>query len=454
VSGPGVDDYVGWFDAARAGAAPSHPPPPPWMGWLVAALVVQRERQRWHRDVVSSRLDHGGDDHGPVPGMPGWTFEQHGMGYCLLGPDGELVDVDLRDREAAIIDPWFFANRVKSIAHARLAEGRLWRWRPKTDLVVDGLDALAAARVIYRQPDSHLFTLAAPLAVRAAEVARDLAADDAEVRWRRALGDRDDVLQRGEHRVWLVGLVRSSRKGPILEVALDAVEPEVGYELLRAQLGGPLDHAAGRAIELMRARPAMPACPDVVSVVQRVAPSDDPPYPGYQAVAYLLERGMEPALAREKFDELAAVKVAKGFRGNPFESSFAILALRFLPDRAMPLVRRALRSTTPICVQEIAALLAVLDQPWCHRELAAALAEERTPTHPYLVAALRRSSGDLARRRAAAYDVPPARDPEATGFTYDEVAYANADSFMDRAVAGAASVASELRGKYADDWTG
>src|SRR5204863_8361648 len=79
VTGPGVDDYLALFDAARLAAAPSEPPPPPWLSWLVVGVVVQRDRQRWHRDIVSTRLDHAADDKGDVPGMPGWTFEQHGM---------------------------------------------------------------------------------------------------------------------------------------------------------------------------------------------------------------------------------------------------------------------------------------------------------------------------------------------------------------------------------------
>jgi len=452
VAGLTIDACIALLDAAREAHDARVASAPPWTGWLVVSLLVQRERQRWHREVVSWRLADAQNHHGDVPGLDGWTFHRHGMGCCLVGADGEILDVDLRDRQAAIVDPWFFANRIESIAHARVAEGRLWRWRPKTDLIVDGLDELADAGVIARRDNSHLFTLAAPLAERASEVTRDLEAPGAAERWRRALGDRDDERQRSAHAAWLVGLIRESRNGAVLDVAFDAVGMDAGYGLLRAQLGGPIDYAAGRAIELLRAHRELPPCPEVAALLRRVAPEDDPPYAGYQAVAYLLERELEPALARARFDELAAVEVSPGSSINPFCSAFAILALRFMPDRALPLVRKALRSKGALCVEEMAAILALLDQRWCHRELCAALAEERAATHPYLVAALRRSSSELARRRAAAANIAPPHEPGAAGFTYEEVTYASAEPLMENAVARARSVAAELQGRLPDDW--
>jgi hypothetical protein len=446
--------YVALIDAAIAGEAVGNAPAP-WDAWLVVALIVQRERQRWHREIVNTRCADTGLDHGDVPGMPGWTFVEHGIGVCLEGPDGEVIDVDFRDAAAAVIDPWFFATRVKSVAASRVAEGRLWRWRPKSDLVVDGLDALVARGVIALQPEGHCFTLAEPLAERAAEVAADLARPDAEVRWRRALGDVDDAAQREAYDDWLVDLVATSRRrGQFLDLAVTAAGPERGMEILRAQLAAEtIDYATGRAIEVLR-RPELPPCADVAALLRRLDAATAPPYPGFQAVAYLVERGLEPELARARFDELAAVKVSPGFAGNPFTAEFAILALHHLPERALPVVRAALRSSTPICVQEMASLLAAIDRPWCQRELLAALPEAHARNRATLVAAVRHSANDLARRRAGAHDVPPPRDPEAIGFTYEEVAYANADAFTASAVEKARPVAEVLRARFPDDWDG
>lgn len=64
---------------------------PPHLSWLVVALQLQRERQRWHHAVAPAALDTDSDD-GDLPGHPGWTYRRHGIGLCLRGPDGELLD--------------------------------------------------------------------------------------------------------------------------------------------------------------------------------------------------------------------------------------------------------------------------------------------------------------------------------------------------------------------------
>src|SRR5688572_19894991 len=61
------------------------------------------------------------------------------------------------------------------------------------------------------------------------------------------------------------------------------------------------------------------------------------------------------------------------YHGNPLDDEFAMVVLVHSPNRALPLVRRALRSKTPLAVQKIAALLALSDRPWCHREIESAL---------------------------------------------------------------------------------
>jgi hypothetical protein len=106
-----------------------------------------------------------------------------------------------------------------------------------------------------------------------------------------------------------------------------------------------------------------------------------------------------------------------------------ILALRFFPADAMHLVRRTLRSSTPICVEEIAALLAAIDQPWCVRELAAALKD--SPRQSAIAAALRRSASDVARRRAAELYVSPFDGPSIRGGFWDNMFHAHAGASFD-----------------------
>lgn len=457
-----VDTWLGVLDAALAGRQPKEPPAP-WDAWLVVSLLIQHERQAWLREIVDTRVAHLDDDEGDVPGMPGWRFEQdldrHGICYGMVAPDGETFDIS-RDADAALIDPWRFAVRVKSVADLRLAEGRLWRWRPEFHLILDGLDELTASGVIRLSEDGHCFTLAPSLAARGAEVIADLARADAELRWRGALADHDDAAQNAAHHMWLIDRLRTSEhSGELLDVALDIVEPANHYELLREQLAGPVEYAAGHAIELLRQRRELPVCHEVVGFLRRFDPKVHLPFSGYEAIAYALEHGLEVDYVKARFDELAAAEMSRSV-GPSFRSKLAILALRLLPERALMLVRSALRSSTPACVEEMAALLAALDQRWCQRELVAALAEPeieikiRNRIRPHLVAALRHSASELARRRAQAHDVPPTRDPEAIGYTAEEVAYTNADKFMARAVDRARALADELRDRYPEDWSG
>src|SRR3954470_11046071 len=134
---------------------------PPHLTWLVAALLIQRERQRWHHEVTRGLPF----DSGPLPDHPGWTFRAHGIGVCLDGPDGEVLDVDYRDADGAVIDPWFFANRIESVKERRWCERRLWHWRPSTNAIDDGLDELRDLGAI---AGGHTFRLAPALEARAA----------------------------------------------------------------------------------------------------------------------------------------------------------------------------------------------------------------------------------------------------------------------------------------------
>ena len=189
-------------------------------------------------------------------------------------------------------------------------------------------------------------------------------------------------------------------------------------------------------------------------MLRRADVATDHPFSPYQACAYLLERDAEPALVRERFDAWAGIPRAAGYGGHPLLADFAVLALERLPERALPLVRRALRGSVPIAVLEMAALLAAIDQRWCHRELAAALAEERRESHAYLAAALRSTTSELAQRRGASDPGPPPRAPDAIGFSFDEVLHARADDDLTEELDERRTLAARLRARLPDDWAG
>jgi hypothetical protein len=214
------------------------------------------------------------------------------------------------------------------------------------------------------------------------------------------------------------------------------------------------DWDAGRAIELLRLRPDVPALPDVAALLKRASLEKDHPFAPFQACAYLIERGHERDLALDRFDAWSALEKANGYGGNPMGSDFAIFALQHLPDRALGLVRRTLRSSVPICVMQIASLLAAIDQPWCHRELAAALSEPAPASRSYLSAALRSTTSDIARRRADNAPRPAMRASNAVGYTFEEVLEASVHDDVAGELDRWRELASVLRKRYPADWHG
>ena len=391
----------------------------PWHGWLTLVLMRQRSRQAWHRQVVQSLRDvdaDADDDEGAVPGMPGWRFAFHGMGCCLAGPDGEVIDVDHHDEAAAIIDPWFFAWRIASIRTRDLPERRLWRWLPGASVLVVALADLRAMGVLEYPQGDHMFRLCDALEGRVAALAAVDFADPAVTeRWQRALGDHESpAVIAAQHRWFIDRATNHPRAHAVLGAAAEVLTPDELHGVLAAILDGPIDANAGQAVEVMRTHDHPHGVERVRRLLDRIT-TTDPPYPAYQALAYLLEHDAGDAHVRARFGELAAVEKATGFQGNPFLGEHAILALRHLPDLAMPLVRRALRSTTPIAVSDLASMLAAVDQPWCHRELSVALAER--PGDSYLAEALRRSCSPEARAAATPYTPPNTTRPASASRT-------------------------------------
>lgn len=427
----------------------------PWLTWLVTALLVQRDRQRWHHEIAQRLPEEL--RRGPVPELPGWTLRRHGRGLCLKGPDGELLDVDFNDATGEIIDRWFFANRVESVHSSTswLAERRLWRWRPSLEAIDDGIDELVSlGAVTYVPGHGNQIVLAPDLEARSRSVAEELASGSTWDRWLAALEPGGEVAYAHDHRAWLHQRVRTSpHPGRLLPLAFRDATPAEAIDLCTPVLArGALD--AAQAIELLRSRPDVPVLPEIVTLLDRASLFDDHPHLAFQACAYLLERGVERELALERFDAWASLDQANGYGGNPMASEFALFALQHLPDRALRLVRRALRSSTPLNVMEVASLLAAIDQPWCHRELVAPLTEPEHECRAFLAAALRSSSSDLARRRADDLQPSITLEPDAPGYTIQDMLAASADELVDEERTEWPEIAGTLRDLYPADWSG
>lgn len=373
----------------------------PWLGWLMVCLARQSVRQDWLRQVARTRLQDVVGWNGQVPDLPGWTFEFHGVGLCLTGPGGEVLDCSLEhDR----IDPWFFARRVLWLDPAPPPEEHLRRYFPAADLMVAALRPLREEGYLVGEP---AFELRPDWRAAAPEVAAF------EGPW---------PFREGDFAAFLVDLVRDRAVARrCLAEALPLLDPARRLDVCRQVLPGTVDAATGHAVDALLDFPE--ALQDVLALMRRLSPAKHHPYTACCVARYLLAHGRRSE-AVALVARFAAVEKVEGYYGNPMDDEYAFLLLEGAPEHALPYVRKALRSRIPAAVANMAALLSLLDQPWTRRELLAALEEASlgVTERRYLAAALSRS-GDLdARRRALQLAPgPPDHDPDAAGFTYDEV---------------------------------
>lgn len=413
---------------------------PPWMTWLVTALLVQRERQRWHHEVTRDAYEREvSEGLVELAGLPGWRCERHGIGLALTAPDGEFLDVDFNDETGSAIDVWFFVDRVKSLRSSErwVAERRLWNWRPGGEVIVDGCEALVscgAAR--FTTPYKNLIVLADELEARAAEVAAELSEAEGAARWLAALEPGGEDAHEAAYWAWLNARAGASERAEYyVELLWPGLTGEEAAAMARPFLRR-LDHPAGRMIQLVRGRPDVAIEREVMALLDGAVPTHTHPSPVLQACAYLFERGWASARVCERFVSWAGLAVVPGFGGNPSQGAFAILALRHVPAHALALVRASLRSTTPICVHEVAGVLEAIDQRWCHRELEAARAEAPPEAARYLTAKWQETNRAMAQARANAVATP----------TLPALAPADAGALQ--------ALVSELRATYPDDWDG
>ncbi|MCP3138208.1 DUF6896 domain-containing protein [Pyxidicoccus xibeiensis] len=420
-------------------------------GWLLLCLLRQVRRQQWVLRMVRERITGRGldEDEGPVPGYAGWQYSFHGIGCCFEGP-GELIDMDFHDEEGASIDAYFFARRIQSLAEPALPEARLRTLLPGEALLVDAIDDLRAGGLFGRPEPGMSLRLPPGLeALAEAAEALDLSSDEATARCLAHLRDFEALASRpgGEVFQAKAELMRRSRRDWLLAhsgtpgTAREAFSALRGLatdeELIRTctrVLEGPVSSATGDAVNRLDAMPGAAGSEAVLHLaLHRLSPCQHHPYPMHAAARYLLRRNVERERVLAAMLAFARVDPVKGYRGNPYIGEFALLALEHAHEHARELVRLALRSSVPAARQLVAAVLFVLDRPWCHHELAAALHEsDREPGSLVIAVALSRSPSDLARAFAARWrrehPLPPSEGP---GFTWAEVEEANASGWFD-----------------------
>ena len=227
--------------------------------------------------------------------------------------------------------------------------------------------------------------------------------------------------------------------------ALAALLPQAEFAALCAHTldERPVGTLSACLVEALDKLPGAQGGDAVERLLGRLSPEQHHPYPGWAALSYLLRRGRAREQAQAALSAFGRVKVVSGYVGNPFLAELAQLAIAYAPAQARELVRRALREGGPTTKAKISATLAVLArlgqpwQPWCHEELAAALADT-TERSEGLSLCQALSYTDTGTGTASACELaqswlrahPPAAHV-GPGYTWEEVLEANGDDWFE-----------------------
>jgi hypothetical protein len=382
--------------------------PPPWLTWTLIALVRHRRRQLWIGDIVRARLDgdllciarigslghpEGRPQQGPVPGWPEWEYFFHGIGCCLTHRvTGEEIDVNFFGDHAEGFDFFFFLNYLRSLRAPEPPERRLIELHASREPIRLAFDELQALGLLATDPDCRAPRLTPDVVSRADSLDAFCQAwsQSGQRAWLSALvGDWPDaqahlppdtapalaqlVTERAEavrrarlDQLRLVFDQNEEARLALLALA-DAGAEDLPAYLVRV-LRGAVSGATSSALEIIEQRPDAPTwCPEVYRLLRRLDPSGEAPHP------YLL-MGCARFLVRHGH-QVKQVATVLASVGAYMVGEAALLALEYAPEMALPLFRRALRSSVPVNRSTAAAVLALIDQPWSRAELLAILRE-------------------------------------------------------------------------------
>jgi hypothetical protein len=410
-------------DLPEPGALPS-----PWETWTLIGLVRHRDRQLWVADIIRNRLrgapsdlarmgalghPEGVPQSGPVPGMPEWEYYFHGRGCCLTHKvEGDEIDVDFWDDSAEYFSTFFYTEYLESLRHPEPPEQRLRELHRSTRPVGIVVDDLLAAGAL------------TPLSGRDARPPRvsDRVLDHAGAieAFCRAWGNPANRLWLGALcGDWLaahdaaagrpgIDRLTAARAEKCRQLRRERLLRERGYPAADALHGlaelGAADEPVGRAfrgpptglvsaaLDIIEEQDDPRWCPPVHAMYSRVNPAGPLPEPHIwmRSLKFLLRHGY-------RTDELLAALPRAG--GTEIGEAI-LLALEHAPQHALPLIRKALLSDTPIDRTEAAAILALIGKPWSIRELLGALesSDDQEKTADSRAALL--ESGDEAAQKA------------------------------------------------------
>jgi len=345
--------------------------PDPWLAWLVVCLLRQVGRQRWMLQVLHERLRDSRDgERGRVPGLDGWRYEFHGIGCCLSSEE-ESIDVDFHERADSTVDPYFFANRVRGLRNPGFPERRLRSLLPTDDSIALAIDELRKLGGVGHPESQQIFRLAPELQALERKLPEGRFED-----WCQALGDFEGAqghARAAAARARRLGSLHGLLDGPRSQQAIEVLQLELSDEELvvaaeKVLQAGP-GSGAGAAIQALARRPKARISEAVPRLLRTLRPGEDHPFAAFEACSYLLLRGVETVLARQAVLAFGRTTKAPGYGGNPFVADFAMLAIEFVPEHALELVRGGLASAVPLARTRITAALLLLDKAWTSREL-------------------------------------------------------------------------------------
>ena len=376
-----------------------------WEAWTLLGLVRHRQRQEFVAETMTSRLGadlqalakSGSMGHpdcpgrGVVPGLSDWAYNFHGCGCRLTHRGtGEAIDVDFCDSSSNWFDSFFFSRYLESLKTPTFVEQRLIQLHPSFRTVLLAIDRLRESDLLERYEDRGAFRLAFDHEELSGLLERiEPKWESAETQWQvaSAVGDwflmertspdkrrevhiarRVDAC-RQERSQWLVERFRGGNRSGEAMKALAEIESDQLDAMIEEALNGTDNAAMGAALDTI-SQTADKWRVQLEALLNRNDPTDSVPAPGIHLTCceLLLKNGHSEGMA----DRLLA-------HHSQFVGEAAIVALEHLPDVAIPLFRRALRSTIPCNRVSAAASLAVLDQPWCRAELLAVLEESDDP---------------------------------------------------------------------------
>jgi hypothetical protein len=388
-----LDDFIKeWLDRPW--------PLTPWASWTLFSLIRHRPRQEFVSQILQQNLGvdklnlakRGYDAHpeginrGPVPGLPDWEYYLHGRGCSLTHQQtGIEIDVDFYDKTADWIDLFFYQGFLKSLRQPELWEARVIELHASIETVQFAFEELQEQGFLEENSEHHALRLSFEIG-EILPLLESLTEKHAEpetmLRLAAVIGDWplvEQLLNSGEIPPAVTAkarqitadrerfLANEYEQNENQSLALRALQENQSPDLddfLKRALNSNNSSTLDTGLDLIIATGDSRWCPLVSEVLQGVSfmgSADEFPRP--QKWAHCLE-----FLLRQDYEFDRTIEFLNHVPKYALGEAAAI-ALEFQPHLALPLFREALRSSIPHNRETAAAILAIIGQPWCQREL-------------------------------------------------------------------------------------